>query len=314
MKPKATIPKDVQDSLNREQPDEKAALEKVWAITAKDAPAMPGAAVDDAVAQFEQQLRKATPVQKSATMYVLRQTWKVAATLVILALAIAWYGTRTITHEVPAGVTAQFTLPDGSSVALNSASTISYGRNLWGKTRAVYLAGEAFFDVAHGTRPFVVTTANARIQVVGTAFNVNTWAPDSLQKIQQTILQVTEGTVHFTASTEGTTLAVVEAGQESRVIGNAGNPSAPVPYNQSIANMWTEGGIASIDQALPSLAQLLERKYAVSIQVAPPLHATILTWIAPNPAGVQESLAAVCEIAGCSVSQSDAGFKLDPLP
>ncbi len=310
MKPKATIPKDVQASLNREQPDEKAALEKVWALTAQDTPAMPDDTVDAAVARFEQQMRSATPTQTRVRMHVLRQAWKVAATLLILALAIAWYGTTTVTHEVPAGAIAQFTLPDGSSVDLNSASTLTYPRKLWGRYRAVYLEGEAFFDVEPGTRPFVVTTANASIQVVGTAFNVNAWPADSTQ----TILQVTEGTVHFTASAAGTSLAVVEAGQESRIVGNAGSPSSPAPFNQTQARMWTEGGVASINQPLQTLASLLERKYAVTIQVSPTLQTTVLTWIAPAPVGAQQSLTAVCEIAGCTVSQTETGFELDPLP
>jgi ferric-dicitrate binding protein FerR (iron transport regulator) len=64
-------------------------------------------------------------------------------------------------------------LTDGSRIRLNANSKISYPEKFTGKTREVSLDGEAYFEVAHdASRPFIVHTADARTQVLGTSFNV----------------------------------------------------------------------------------------------------------------------------------------------
>lgn len=65
-----------------------------------------------------------------------------------------------------------FELPDGSQVALNQYSTISYDSEF--STRVVELDGEAFFKVKSGSSSFKVITNSGEIKVLGTAFNVKT--------------------------------------------------------------------------------------------------------------------------------------------
>ena len=70
------------------------------------------------------------------------------------------------------------TLPDGSKVELNANSQLSIF-NEWeeGEDRAVWLKGEAFFEVEKkletGAKFFVVTK-DLNVEVLGTVFNVNT--------------------------------------------------------------------------------------------------------------------------------------------
>ena len=67
-------------------------------------------------------------------------------------------------------------LPDGSSVFLNKGSEIDYSESEDKSTRIVTLTGEAFFDVKPDPdRPFVVTTREITITVLGTAFNINAY-------------------------------------------------------------------------------------------------------------------------------------------
>jgi ferric-dicitrate binding protein FerR (iron transport regulator) len=67
-------------------------------------------------------------------------------------------------------------LPDGSTVNLNSESTISYPEGFSLARRVVHLEGEAFFDVAKDTdKPFVVKTRNLKIRALGTSFNVRAY-------------------------------------------------------------------------------------------------------------------------------------------
>jgi ferric-dicitrate binding protein FerR (iron transport regulator) len=64
-------------------------------------------------------------------------------------------------------------LPDGSSVELNAASTISYHPYWWRFKRDVTLDGEAFFEVKKGTQ-FIVESRFGKTEVLGTSFNINT--------------------------------------------------------------------------------------------------------------------------------------------
>ncbi len=84
----------------------------------------------------------------------------------------------------PKGGQYQVTLPDGSKVWLNSASTLKYPSRFSGDSREVILEGEAFFDIQEiqGTRvsrvPFKVLTSGQTVEVLGTAFNISAYADD----------------------------------------------------------------------------------------------------------------------------------------
>ena len=70
------------------------------------------------------------------------------------------------------GESRTVTLADGSQVNLSGGSAI--GVDITSEERRVrLLSGEAFFDVAHdAARPFTVEAGEARIVVLGTAFDV----------------------------------------------------------------------------------------------------------------------------------------------
>lgn len=73
---------------------------------------------------------------------------------------------------VKQGNRAQVTLPDQSTVWMNSNSKLVYniGEN---NTREVKLIGEAFFKVFKDkTRPFIVSANNIQVEVLGTSFNI----------------------------------------------------------------------------------------------------------------------------------------------
>lgn len=70
--------------------------------------------------------------------------------------------------STPLAQTKEVSLPDGSIVQLNASSKLEYNQK-W--ERQVNLEGEAFFEVKKGSR-FEVNTANGKITVLGTSFNV----------------------------------------------------------------------------------------------------------------------------------------------
>lgn len=96
-----------------------------------------------------------------------------------------------------AGEQRTMALSDGSVVALNVASHIVVDFSK--AERGIELRhGEALFKVAHDkTRPFIVRTRTARVQAVGTQFNVN-------ERADGTFVSVLEGRVQIIAATAGT--------------------------------------------------------------------------------------------------------------
>lgn len=65
------------------------------------------------------------------------------------------------------------TLSDGSKVLLHKGAHIAYQPEFTGTKREVYLTGEAYFDIRHDKRPFIVHTGNIKTTVLGTAFDIN---------------------------------------------------------------------------------------------------------------------------------------------
>ncbi|ASU35388.1 FecR family protein [Mucilaginibacter xinganensis] len=75
------------------------------------------------------------------------------------------------------------TLADGTIVTLNSATTLKYPDSFSGKTREVYLDGEAYFDVHKDhEHPFIIHTNKMNVRVLGTAFNVKSYQNEILSE------------------------------------------------------------------------------------------------------------------------------------
>lgn len=74
-------------------------------------------------------------------------------------------------------------LADGSTVWLNKNTSIKYLKRFGNDTRTLYLSGEAYFEVKPNNEiPFIIYAKNARIEVTGTSFNINT--KDNLNEVE----------------------------------------------------------------------------------------------------------------------------------
>ena len=122
--------------------------------------------------------------------------WMVAAItggIVITAYAIFQLNNNSnpiSTNEIVAhkGSRTRTLLPDGSIVWLNAGSTLSYDPAFNGPQREIVLNGEAFFDIApQANKPFIVHAGNIDIKVLGTAFNVKSYADD--HTVETTLLR-----------------------------------------------------------------------------------------------------------------------------
>lgn len=115
--------------------------------------------------------------QKAGRGKIVQMRWlapliRIAAILfIIIGSYIFFYLNITTSYETVAGQKTHIFLPDSSEVLINALSHISYKERLWNYNREVNLDGEAFFDVAKGSR-FDVETSFGIVSVLGTQFNV----------------------------------------------------------------------------------------------------------------------------------------------
>ncbi|PPL01684.1 FecR domain-containing protein [Parapedobacter indicus] len=92
---------------------------------------------------------------------------------------------KPLSLSTPKGGTYQITLPDGTRVWLNSASTLRYPPRFDQSARIVELEGEAYFEVvsaAHKPRPFRVKTKEQTVEVLGTHFCITAYVDESETK------------------------------------------------------------------------------------------------------------------------------------
>lgn len=77
------------------------------------------------------------------------------------------------TVTVPPAHQIQLSLPDGSRVWLNAASSLRFPTSFKEGKRIVELTGEGYFEIAHKAgQPFVVKAAGIEVQDIGTQFDV----------------------------------------------------------------------------------------------------------------------------------------------
>jgi transmembrane sensor len=89
-----------------------------------------------------------------------------------------YFAETATTIEAPMGSRTHVVLPDGTGIWLNAGSVLTYSRNFNMNTREVALNGEAYFDVQKADLPFIVSTPDLHIRVLGTSFNVKAYEDD----------------------------------------------------------------------------------------------------------------------------------------
>lgn len=160
----------------------------------------------------------------------------------------------------PRGRQFQLTLPDGTKVWLNAASSLRYPTMFTGSDRRVEITGEAYFEVAHdATKPFIVQIQDkADIQVLGTHFNVNAYADEPV--LRTTLL---EGKVKITPKA-GTGKSVTLSPDEECVLDGIHTEVKKVEVETAVA--WINGRFNFKSADLDMVFRQLARWYDVEIR------------------------------------------------
>ncbi|HKK45570.1 MAG TPA: FecR domain-containing protein [Balneolaceae bacterium] len=236
-------------------------------------------------------------------------SWKwVAAAAVILLISGAGYLFIPKTVTAPRGKMASVTLPDGSTVELNSGSNIEYNRLFDITNRDITLDGEAFFSVEKGEEHFIVSANHARVEVLGTKFNVRSWSNEPGQRTEVT---VTEGAVHLYPAGLPDSSVIIHPGNLSALSANMNKPTEPRSVSLERITGWRNHRLTFNNQSLQVIFNELERRFNTKIQLeAKDVANETLTAFYNNPQNVGSVLKDICQIKRLRFSKTAHGYRV----
>ena len=148
-------------------------------------------------------------------------------------------------------------LADGSKVWLNASSAIKYPTQFNSQERKVYLTGEAFFEVTKDPeKPFIVSTSEMDIEVLGTSFNVMAYPEDEL--VEATLV---EGEVKV--KTMNSQL-IIEPGTQAQ-LNRKSNKIEEKFVDTELFTSWKDGKYIYDYENIEVVMRKLSRWYAVEI-------------------------------------------------
>lgn len=163
---------------------------------------------------------------------------------------------------VPFGQMSQLKLSDGTKVWLNSGTTLRYPEQFAGDQRSVMIKGEAYFEVAKmAHKPFTVNTADMKVEVLGTSFNVLAYKEDAASSVT-----LVEGKV-VVRNIEGISIAQLNPGQMATK--NKAETTVEIKnVKTAFYAAWIDGKLFFDDEPLDQIAVKLERWFNVDIVFA----------------------------------------------
>lgn len=218
------------------------------------------------------EIQNSIQATKSERVVILQRNYlwrRIAAVAAVLAICFTLYlewpafqslvrPTQLIALSVPLNQQKQITLADGSKVWINSNSQLEYPKEFNGKTREVYLSGQAYFDIKHDAgKPFIIHTGKVVTTVLGTAFDIKE------DKTSHTIVvTVTRGKVSVANGDKQ--LGILTPNQQiSYNLLNSKSIQTNVDAKQAIA--WQKADLHFEDVTFADAALELEERFNVKI-------------------------------------------------
>ncbi|MEY2924410.1 MAG: hypothetical protein RLZZ337_958 [Bacteroidota bacterium] len=193
-----------------------------------------------------------------APIRILGFDWlKLAASILLLAAFSVglWYVTSSpISSYSSKNEVQKNILEDNSIIVLNSNSTLTLGKSFNDKSREVWLEGEAHFEVAKSSKPFIVHTKNGDIEVLGTRFDVLT-DPDR----QFMMTELYEGSIQYNFDGR---VEILKPGQLILKLGK----NVEVLESNNVERMW-DNSIQCKNSSLAYILSEIKLKYNVDYEV-----------------------------------------------
>lgn len=167
------------------------------------------------------------------------------------------------------------TLPDGSKVWLNAASSIKFPTAFTGTERIVEITGEVYIEVAKSKeKPFTATANGTAVKVLGTSFNMNAYKDEGPTKTT-----LVEGSVKVIKGNKEVTL---NPGQQAMIADN--NNAIKVTDNTDIEQTlaWKNGLFQFKGADIATIMRQISRWYDVEVSYESKVPARRLTGELPR--------------------------------
>jgi len=253
---------------------------------------------DDAYQELQQKLFPKKPIWLQPVV-----KYSAAASFILLAAVLFLFTEKKVV--VPNGELKTITLNDGTTITVNSATNISYNR-LYGFTnRDLNLSGEAYFSVQSSDIPFTVNTANAKVTVLGTEFNIKS-RPEEIES--GTFIDVTEGLVRF-AATDKQQFIDVKAGESAFTSNSIDNIEI---FELNELNLgWRNGNLHFNNQPLADIFKELEYRFDIQVEIyIGKKRNEKLTAYYTNP-NLNTIIDDICRIEGLTYSKTQQGYLIE---
>ncbi|WP_291857280.1 FecR family protein [Marinilabilia sp.] len=193
--------------------------------------------------------------------------YKMASVIAIILLIAGLYGLpklqqQKVSISANPGQTLKMTLPDSSTVILNSNTTLEYHPLAFMVNRSIILKGEAFFDIRKkNNTAFRVKADNYVVKVLGTRFNVNAYTSN---KNFSVVLE--EGKVQVKSKARNQNTICLRPG-EMLDIQKKDNRHKISKVNTRLYTSWKEGLLYFYDSQFDDVINRVEKRYGAKFLI-----------------------------------------------
>ena len=238
-------------------------------------------------------LQDSLPSKRSPLFWLtpLRAAAMILVVLLSVILFYRWPASplkyTTITNN--SGQIRHVQLPDKSDVWLNAATTLHYA-SVFSEHRQLQLDGEAYFDVTHDPdHPFMVESGGVNITVLGTRFNIRSYATSN-----STIVSLLEGKVSIATAENELAVLAPRTQMEWDQSTKKGNIKS---IDTTAVVAWKAGRLQFQGQPLSEIVQTLEHWYGVRFHFSNPSLGQCRYYMSfDNTLSLQDMLALLAEI------------------
>jgi ferric-dicitrate binding protein FerR (iron transport regulator) len=204
--------------------------------------------------------------------------WKMIAAVLIIPIGLGnliYFSFNTKSHLIPQvpvynelfapfGTRSALKLSDGTTVWLNSGSSLRYPDRFTGNNRVVFLKGEGYFEVeSDHKKPFIVETLFLKVKATGTKFNVSGYPSadeaevtlvtgkvevsltDNKKNIKSSILDINQ---HFSFNKINGTTSIVKEDISKHI-------------------SWKDGKLIFRNEPLTNVVRKISQKFNVDIEI-----------------------------------------------
>ena len=270
-------------------------------------------------AQMDQEI--STLVEGHPARNILSNRWLQVAAVLLIGAGLLFYRSFRSVPKIPAnytlistpkGIKKQLSLPDGSTVYLNSGSTLHISPGFGVTNRVVLLSGEAFFIVKHNqTKPFTIQSGRLMITDIGTAFNVKAYSDEGQVKVA---VESGEVSIKEANANHAATVLTKSIIRNQQLVYDKN--SRLVILNDTQASeiaAWRKNQLRFDNASFSEIAATLERWYGVTVNLHAPADSRRYT-VSFNNEPVSNVLKVLGKLSGMSYQVINKSIQINLKP